>query len=151
MSKSTGEFSDFEKAAMKQRAKELKAETKTSNKREQGEAAVQEVIAAMPESDRDIAERIHRIVTEAAPELWPKTWYGMPAYANADGKVICFFQGAVKFEARYASFGFNDAALLDDGNMWPTAFALTKLTAAEEKQIKELVKKAARQIGSLVP
>lgn len=142
MSNPTGEFSDFEKTAMKQRAKELKAEAKTTNKREQGEAALQEAIASMPKSDRDIAERIHKIVTETAPELWPKTWYGMPAYANEDGKVICFFQGAEKAKARYASFGFNDAALLDDGNMWPTAFALTKLTATEENIIKELVKKA---------
>ena len=142
MSNPTGEFSDFEKAAMKQRAKELKAEAKTINKREQGEADVQEAIAAMAKSDRGIAERIHKIVIETSPELWPKTWYGMPAYANADGKVICFFQGAEKAEARYASFGFNDAALLDDGNMWPTAFALTKLTATEENIIKELVKKA---------
>jgi uncharacterized protein YdhG (YjbR/CyaY superfamily) len=142
MSNPTGEFSDFEKAAMKQRAKELKAEAKTINKREQGEADVQEAIAAMSKSDCGIAERIHKIVIETAPELWPKTWYGMPAYANANGKVVRFFQGAEKAEARYASFGFNDAAVLDDGNMWPTAFALTKLTATEENIIKELVKKA---------
>lgn len=142
MSKPTGVFSDFEKVAMKQRATELKAEAKVSKKREQGETALQEAIAAMPNSDREIAEKIHEIVTETAPELWPKTWYGMPAYANEDGKVICFFQGADKFEARYASFGFNDIAKLDDGNMWPTAFALKKLTATEEKIIKELVTKA---------
>ena len=142
MSKQTGEFSEFEKAAMKQRAKELKADAKTINKREQGEASVQEAIAAMTKTDRDMAGRIHKIVTDTAPVLLPKTWYGMPAYANTDGKVICFFQGAEKFDARYASLGFNDAALLDDGNMWPTSFALTKITAAEEKIIKELVKKA---------
>lgn len=143
MSNRAGEFSDFELAAMKQRAKELKAEEKTANKRAQGEAALQETIAAMPESDRVIAERIHQIVTEVAPQLLPKTWYGMPAYANADGQVVCFFQAAAKFEARYASLGFNDSALLDNGNMWPTAFAITKLTAAEENVIKALVKKAA--------
>lgn len=142
MEQPTGEFSNAEQAAMKQRAKELKAEAKAASKKEQGEAALREAIAAMSESDRDIAERIHKIVTEAAPALLPKTWYGMPAYANANGEVVCFFQGAGRFDARYATFGFNDSALLDDGNMWPTAYAITKLTETEANMIQELVRKA---------
>ncbi|MDW7738865.1 MAG: DUF1801 domain-containing protein [Bacillota bacterium] len=140
--KSSGGFSDSEKAAMQQRAKELKAEAKATKKREQGEAALREVIAAMSKPDRNLAEGIHAIISEFAPDLWPKTWYGMPAYANESGKVICFFQGADKFETRYATLGFNDEAKLDDGNMWPTAFALKKLTATEQKRIKELIRKA---------
>lgn len=140
--KSSGEFSNFEKEAMKQRALELKAESRVTKKREQGEAALHEVIAAMPQSDRVIAEKIHEIVSLVAPDLLPKTWYGMPAYANDDGKVVFFFQGAKKFETRYASFGFNDAAKLDDGNIWPTAYAIKKLTASEEKLIEELIKRA---------
>jgi uncharacterized protein YdhG (YjbR/CyaY superfamily) len=133
-------FTAEERAAMKERARELKAEG-TRSKKADGESELLAKIAEMPEADRAIAERIHTIVTASAPELWPKTWYGMPAYAK-DGKVVCFFQSAEKFKARYATFGFNDKANLDDGNMWPTAFALTKLTAAEEAQIGELVKKA---------
>jgi uncharacterized protein YdhG (YjbR/CyaY superfamily) len=106
-----------------------------------GEQALLEKVAEMPEPDRSMAERIHEIVTASAPELMPKTWYGMPAYAR-DGKVVCFFQAASKFEARYATFGFNDTANLDDGAMWPTSFAVKELTPAGEKKISELVKKA---------
>lgn len=130
-------FTAEERAAMKERAKELKAAKR-------GAAAEQEVlakIAEMPKPDRDMAERIHEIVKASAPELSPKTWYGMPAYAR-DGKVICFFQSADKFKARYATFGFNEDANLDDGAMWPTSFALKELTAVEEARIGELVKKA---------
>jgi uncharacterized protein YdhG (YjbR/CyaY superfamily) len=131
-------FTAEERAAMKERAKELKAEAR----KEDAENAVFEKIAEMPESDRVIAERIHAIIKANAPELSPKTWYGMPAYANKDGKVVCFFTAAAKFNSRYASFGFNEDANLDEGNMWPTSFALTELTAAEEARIAELVKKA---------
>ncbi len=141
MSKTKSEFSDAEKAAMKERAKELKAEARMTKKRSEGEKAVLEKIAEMPEPDRGMAERIHALVTAAAPELWPRTWYGMPAYAR-DGKVVCFFQGAAKFEARYATLGFNDAATLDDGHMWPTSFAIVNLTEAEEARITELVQRA---------
>lgn len=136
--KSTSGFTADERAAMKERARELKASTKKADL----EKALLEKIAEMPPADRDIAERLHAIVTEAAPSLTPKTWYGMPAYADAAGKVVCFFQGAAKFDARYATFGFNDPAQLDDGAMWPTSFAITSLTAAEEKKIVALVKKA---------
>ena len=135
-------FTDAEKAAMKERAKELKAEARASKNKEEGENAVLAAIAAMPEPDRGMAARIHEIVKANAPALWPKTWYGMPAYANKDGNVICFFQCAAKFGARYATFGFNDRAALDEGAMWPTAFALTGLAAAEEARIIALVKKA---------
>ena len=130
-------FTDEEKDAMKQRAKELKAEAEKAD----GESALLAKIAEMPEPDRGMAERIHAIVKANAPALSPKTWYGMPAYAR-EGKVICFFQPADKFKARYASFGFNDDAMLDNGNMWPVAFALKALTAAEEAKIAALVKKA---------
>ena len=142
MTKTDG-FSDFEKAAMKERARELKAEARASRKRADGERAVLEKIAEMPEPDRTMAERIHAIVSENAPELWPKTWYGMPAYSRGGKAVVCFFQGAAKFEARYATLGFNDAANLDEGNMWPVAFAVTELTAEQEQRIAELVRKAA--------
>ena len=131
-------FTDEEKAAMKERAKELKAE---ANKAE-GESAALEAIAAMQEPDRSMAKRIHAIIHASAPALVAKTWYGMPAYANQEGKVICFFQPAQKFKARYAQFGFNDKANLDEGAMWPVAFALKELTAADEKRISALVKKA---------
>jgi uncharacterized protein YdhG (YjbR/CyaY superfamily) len=134
-------FTKEEQAAMKARAKELKAEARANKKREEGEQDLFEKIGEMTEPDRSMAERIHEIVSANAPELWPKTWYGMPAYAR-DGKVVCFFQSAEKFNARYATLGFNDTATLDDGNMWPTAFALAELTAAEEKRIAALVKKA---------
>ena len=136
------EFSAAEQAALKERAKELQAEARTSKKRAEGERAVLEKIAEMSQPDRGMAERIHAIVTANAPELWPKTWYGMPAYALEGKKVVCFFQGADKFEARYATLGFNDSATLDEGNMWPTAFALKKLTEAEATRIAELVKRA---------
>ena len=133
-------FSAEERAAMRERAKELKAA-------ERGADAEKELlakIAEMPKADRDVAERLHALIKKSAPELSPKTWYGMPAYANKDGKVVCFFRNAGKFKDRYGTFGFNDAAKLDDGAMWPTAFALTKLTPAEEKKIAALVKKAVR-------
>ena len=132
-------FTDDEKAAMKNRAKELKAE----QNKEAGENAALEAIAAMQEPDRSMAKRIHAIIKESAPSLSAKTWYGMPAYANPEGKIVCFFQTAQKFNTRYSTFGFNDAANLDDGEMWPVAYALQKLTAAEEKKIAALVKKAA--------
>jgi uncharacterized protein YdhG (YjbR/CyaY superfamily) len=134
-------FTDEERAAMKERAKEQKAEERRGADRAAGERDVLAKIAEMPESDRAIAERIHAIVTASAPDLSPKTWYGMPAYAR-DGKIICFFQAAAKFKARYATFGFNEDAKLDDGAMWPTSWALTKLTAADEARIAGLVKKA---------
>jgi uncharacterized protein YdhG (YjbR/CyaY superfamily) len=137
-------FSADEKAAMKERAKELKAEERAKKDKDAGERDVLEKIAEMPESDRIIAERIHAIVKANAPELSPKTWYGMPAYANKDGKIVCFFTAADKFKSRYATLGFNDDANLDEGHMWPTAYALTKLTAAEEAKIAALVKKAVR-------
>ena len=139
-------FSEAEKAAIKERAKELKAEARASRKREAGERAVLEKIAEMPQPDRGMAERIHAIVSEVAPELWPKTWYGMPAYSRGGKAVVCFFQGADKFEARYSTLGFNDAAYLDDGNMWPASFALKALTAVEEERIAALVRKAAREL-----
>lgn len=140
--KSSEGFSSEEKAAMKARAQEMKAEARASKNREEGEKAIFAVIAQMKGTDPAIAKRVHEIVTAAAPELMPKTWYGMPAYANADGKVICFFQAASKFNVRYATFGFQHDAKLDEGNMWETSFALVKLTAAEEKKIVALVKKA---------
>jgi uncharacterized protein YdhG (YjbR/CyaY superfamily) len=134
-------FSAAEKAAMKERAKELKAEARANSDKAAGERDVLAKIAEMPQSDRVMAERIHAIVQASAPDLSPKTWYGMPAYAR-DGKIVCFFTSADKFKARYATFGFNEDANLDEGTMWPTAFALTKLTAADEARIASLVKKA---------
>lgn len=140
--KQPGQFSDFEKQAMKNRAKELAAEARAANKREQGEKAIKDAIAAMPDADKKMAQKVHEIVSEVAPQLMPKTWYGMPAYANKEGKVICFFQSGFKYEVRYCTLGFNDAANLDEGNMWAAGFALKQLTPAEEKRIAELVKKA---------
>ena len=134
-------FTAEERAAMKERAKELKAEARADKDRAAGERDVLAKIAEMPEPDRAMAERLHAIIKTSAPALSPRTWYGMPAYAR-DGKVVCFFQSAQKFKTRYASFGFSDAANLDEGAMWPTAFALEKLTAAEEARIGALVKKA---------
>jgi uncharacterized protein YdhG (YjbR/CyaY superfamily) len=134
-------FSDEELAAMKNRAKELKAEARANQDKAEGESAALAAIAAMPEPDRTMGERLHAIIKASAPALWPKTWYGMPAYAK-DGKVVCFFQSAQKFGARYATFGFNDTANLDEGTMWPTSFALKELTAADEARITALVKKA---------
>lgn len=138
----SGGFTAEERAAMKARAQELKAEARANTNRAAGEKDLLAAIAAMKGSDRAMAKRIHAIVSESAPSLWPKTWYGMPAYAR-DGKVLCFFQAAQKFKARYASFGFTDEANLDKGPMWPTAFALSELTPAEEKKLATLVKKAA--------
>ena len=140
---SGGGFTAEEKAAMRERVKELKAEERASKNKEECEKAVLSAIAAMPEPDRSMAKRLHAIVTDSAPTLMPKTWYGMPAYADADGKVICFFQAASKFNVRYATFGFQPDASLDDGDMWATSFALMKLTAAGEAKIAALVKTAA--------
>jgi uncharacterized protein YdhG (YjbR/CyaY superfamily) len=134
-------FTDAERAAMKERARELRAEARASNDRVAGEKAVLEKIGEMPQPDRAMAERLHALITATAPDLTPRTWYGMPAYAK-DGKVVCYFTPASKFKERYASFGFNATANLDEGNMWPTSFALTELTRAEEAKIAALVKKA---------
>ena len=134
-------FTDEERAAMKERAKELKGEARANTNKAEGERDVLAKIAEMPEPDRAMAERLHGLIKASAPSLSPKTWYGMPAYAK-DGKVICYFTPASKFKSRYATFGFNDAANLDEGAMWPTSFALTGLTAAEEATISALVKKA---------
>jgi uncharacterized protein YdhG (YjbR/CyaY superfamily) len=134
-------FTAEERAAMRERAKELKAEERANKNRAAGESAVLAKIAEMPEPDRAMAERVHEIVKASAPDLSPKTWYGMPAYAK-DGKVVCFFQSAQKFDARYATLGFSDAAYLDEGAMWPASFALKELGAAEEARIGELVKRA---------
>ena len=142
----TGERSnaltDEELAALKETVQERKAAARRGANRADGEQDVLAKIAEMPEADRAMAERLHAIVKESAPGLSPKTWYGMPAYANEDGKVVCFFQSADKFKSRYATLGFNDSANLDEGAMWPTAFALKELTAAEEAKITELVKRA---------
>jgi uncharacterized protein YdhG (YjbR/CyaY superfamily) len=134
-------FTAEERAAVKERAQELKAEARANKDRAAGERDVLAAIAAMPEPDRAMAKRLHAIVKASAPALSPKTWYGMPAYAK-DGKVVCFFQSAHKFKSRYATLGFNDTANLDKGAMWPTAFALKELTAADEAKIRALVKKA---------
>jgi uncharacterized protein YdhG (YjbR/CyaY superfamily) len=127
---------------MKERAKELKAEARASKNKAEGESAALAAIAEMQEPDRSMAKRLHEIIKASAPALSPKTWYGMPAYANKEGKIVCFFQTAQKFNTRYATLGFNDTANIDEGAMWPVAFALTELTAAEEARIGELVKKA---------
>ena len=134
-------FTGEERAAMKERAQELKAEARRDKNKTDGESDVLAKIAEMSEPDRAMAERLHALVKASAPALSPRTWYGMPAYAM-DGKVVCFFQSAQKFKTRYATFGFSDTANLDDGAMWPTAFALKKLTAAEEARIAALVKQA---------
>ncbi len=136
--KSAKGFTAEERAAMKERAKELRAEKDKAD----GESDVLAKIAEMPEPDRAIAQRLHAIIKANAPALSPKTWYGMPAYANKDGKIVCFFQSAQKFNTRYATFGFNDTANLDEGAMWPTSFALKELTATAEARIVALVKKA---------
>jgi uncharacterized protein YdhG (YjbR/CyaY superfamily) len=135
-------FTDQEKAAMKARAQELKAEARANKDKAEGESALLAAIAAMQEPDRSMAQRLHAIIQASAPSLSSKTWYGMPAYANQDGKVVCFFKNAQKFNARYATFGFNDTANLDEGAMWPVEFALKELTAAAEARISALVKKA---------
>jgi uncharacterized protein YdhG (YjbR/CyaY superfamily) len=139
--KESGGFTDEERAAMKERAKELKAEARAKKDKAAGESDVLAKIAQMPETDRAMAERLHAIIKANAPTLSPKTWYGMPAYAK-DGKVVCFFQSAQKFKVRYATLGFSDAANLDGGVMWPTSFALKELTPAEEAKIGALVRKA---------
>ena len=131
-------FTAAEKAAMKQRAKELKAEQEKAD----GESEVLAKLAEMTESDRALGERIHALIKASAPALSPKLWYGMPAYANKDGKIVCFFQSAQKFNTRYAELGFSDTAKLDEGGLWPVAYALTELTAAEEARIAALVKQA---------
>ena len=131
-------FSDEEKAAARERVRELKANAS----REDGERDLLEKISGMPAHDRALAERIHALITASAPDLAPKTWYGQPAYATKDGKIVCFFQPAAKFKTRYATLGFNDSAHLDDGAMWPVAFALKELTAADEAKIAALVKRA---------
>src|SRR5256714_1823252 len=144
--KSSG-FTDEERAAMKERAQELKAEARRGPRgkkhKADGEGDVLAKIAAMQEPDRAMAKRLHAIIKASAPGLSPRTWYGMPAYAK-DGKVVCFFQSAQKFKTRYATFGFSDKAKLDEGALWPVAFALTKLTAADEARIGALVKKAVQ-------
>jgi uncharacterized protein YdhG (YjbR/CyaY superfamily) len=134
-------FTAEERSAMKERARELKAEARAQKDKATGERDVLAKIAEMPEPDRAMAERLHAIVKSSAPSLSPRTWYGMPAYAR-DGKVVCFFTPAHKFNSRYATFGFNDIANLDDGAMWPTSFALTELTAAAQERIAALVKQA---------
>lgn len=134
-------FSEFEREAMKNRAKELVAEAKAKKNKAAGENLALEAIAALSEPDRSMAKRIHELITENAPDLWPKTWYGMPAYAKND-KVICFFQAAEKFKARYATLGFSDSAKLDEGSMWPTSFGLKELNDEVEKKIVKLVKQA---------
>jgi uncharacterized protein YdhG (YjbR/CyaY superfamily) len=138
-------FTAEERAAMKERAEELKAGARggsRASKKADDESAVLEKIADMPESDRAIGRRLHAIIMDCAPDLSPKLWYGMPAYANKDGKVVCYFQSAEKFKSRYATLGFDDKANLDDGNMWPTSFALKKVTSGDETKIRALVKKA---------
>ena len=145
-SKSTG-FTAEEQAAMKERARELKAEAKAGKLKADGEAELLAKVAEMPAAEQQMARRVHAIVTTTAPTLTPKTWYGMPAYAR-DGKVVLFFQGASKFGSRYSTLGFNDMAKLDDGAMWATAYALTAITPEVEKKITALVKKAMRTPGS---
>ncbi len=140
-SKSSGGLSDQERAAVKERARELKAESRRGANRAAGEKALLEKVAEMPSPEREMAEKLHTLIMSEAPALMPKTWYGMPAYAKED-RVICFFQSANKFNTRYATLGFSDSAHLDDGTIWPTSYALTTLGPAEEAQIKALVRKA---------
>jgi hypothetical protein len=141
--KTSGGWTDEERAAMKERSRELKTAGRRGSRagKADGESAVLAKLADMPEPDRAMGERLHAIIKASAPDLTPKTWYGMPAYAK-DGKVVCYFTPASKFKERYATFGFNDVANLDEGTMWPTSFALTELTAADEARIAALVKKA---------
>jgi uncharacterized protein YdhG (YjbR/CyaY superfamily) len=138
-------FSKAEREAMKERARELKKE-KAQQKREEAEAEVVGKLEEMPEPDRTIGLKVHEIITKTAPDLVPRTWYGMPAYAR-DGKVVCFFQGASKFDTRYSTLGFNDTANLDEGSMWPTTFAITRMTASNEKAIKALVQRAISRVS----
>jgi len=139
----TGLFTAEEKAAMKARAAEVKKEARAKNDRSAGEKDCLAAIAKLKGTDKTVGTKLHKIITGAAPDLWPKTWYGMPAYAK-DGKIVCFFQAADKFKARYATLGFSDEASLDKGDMWPTSYAVSKLTADVDKQIAALVKKAVR-------
>jgi uncharacterized protein YdhG (YjbR/CyaY superfamily) len=141
MKKDAG-FSDAEKAAMKARARELKLEAKREATRAEGEAELLAAVEAMPEPSKGIGSRLHRLISEAAPDLIPRTWYGMPAYSNADGRVVCFFRGAEKFKERYLTFGFNDVARVDDGVMWPIAYAILELSAKEEAVVTDLIKRA---------
>ena len=141
-SKAGSGFSAAERAAMKARAEELRSSGRGGKKKAEEAQACLDAIAAMPDGDRLLAERIHAIVASVAGDLTPKTWYGMPAYANEDGKVVCFFKAAAKFGARYATLGFNDAARLDDGDVWPTEYAVTKLPDAEVKKLEKLIKRA---------
>lgn len=141
--KSVG-FSDFEKEAMKNRARELAAEAKSNRNKAQGKSDVLKAITEMKEPDRTLAKKIHTLIKVNTPTLSPKTWYGMPAYANKEGRVVCFFQSASKFKTRYATLGFSDAANLDQGTMWPTTFAIKKLTTTEEVKIAALVIKAVK-------
>jgi uncharacterized protein YdhG (YjbR/CyaY superfamily) len=135
-------FSEAERAAMKERAQELKAQGRSGQKKADNEKAVLDAIAEMPDADRTLAERIHALVTANAPDLLPKTWYGMPAYANADGKVVCFFKAASKFDGRYATLGFEDAATIDEHPMWPVVFAIVEWTPAVEKKVGALIETA---------
>jgi uncharacterized protein YdhG (YjbR/CyaY superfamily) len=135
-------FSEAERDAMRARAQELKAQGRSGQKKADNEQAVLDAIAEMPAADRSIAERIHALVTANAPELLPRTWYGMPAYGKPDGKLVCFFKAASKFEGRYAMLGFEDAATLDNGPMWPVVFAIVEWTPAVEKKVVALVKAA---------
>ena len=135
-------FSEAERAAIKERAKELKAQGRGGQKKADNERAVLDAIAEMPDADRSLAERIHALVTANAPDLLSRTWYGMPAYANEDGKVVCFLKAAAKFDGRYAVLGFEDAATLDEGPMWPVVFAIVEWTPAVEKKVAALVKAA---------
>jgi uncharacterized protein YdhG (YjbR/CyaY superfamily) len=143
MAENTAGLSKEEREAVKQRAAELRAQEKAGKSRAAGEQAVRGAIAAMPEADRVLAEGIDRIVTEVAPHLVPKTWYGFPSYADADGKIVVFFKAASKYDSRYATLGFEESAKLDDGDLWVTSFALTALTPETEKTITEYVRKAA--------
>jgi uncharacterized protein YdhG (YjbR/CyaY superfamily) len=138
-------FTDEEKAAMQARAKELKAEARANKNKAEGETDLLAKIAELPEPERTMAERLHAIIKASAPTLTPKTWYGMPAYANNDGKIVCFFQSAHKFGTRYATLGFNDTAKLDDGDLWPVAFALKALTPVTEAKISALIKQAVAE------
>ena len=140
--KKTDGFSEAERAAMKARAQELKAQGRSGQKKADNERAALDAIAEMPDADRVLAERIHALVNANAPELLPKTWYGMPAYAKEDGKLVCFFKAASKFDGRYAMLGFEDEAALDDGSMWPVVYAIVEWTPAVEKQLAALVKTA---------
>jgi uncharacterized protein YdhG (YjbR/CyaY superfamily) len=131
-----------EKAAMRDLVRERKLEERMKKDRAAGEKALLDAVKAMPPADRELGEKLHALVTKNAPDLMPKTWYGMPAWANGDGKVVCYFQAADKFKSRYATFGFNDSAKIDEGAVWPTSFAVTKLSKADEKRFAELVKRA---------